>query len=174
MNNFLIVYDDREYVSGNIENFVGHKSYGDIQFKKFKVSEIFKNLIDKNLLTNFLILKTSLDIQKLRKFLQVINEDIGIFIIASQTSLENLNVLMMLLNKAQYSEDTFVNKSHNPTILFFKSAKYLLDYWTFFENDPIHKWNKHWYDEYKINLNGILNLSLTNDFLKLITNHPKK
>lgn len=161
----LIVLDDREQASPEVKPFIGMRRYGDIIYRRKKLSDYFLQSLPEWAKQNLHCLRDKQDLANLRHAIENIDKDISLFIISSRAGVSDGEKLRQLIERLPYAEDDFTDRRHKPLIVFFKSSNWLLENWGSFVSGPLHFLENPWKDIGKLTTLSVLDLAKIRDFL---------
>lgn len=161
----LIVLDDRERASPEVKPFIGMRRYGDIIYRRKKLSDYFFQSLPEWAIHNLHCLRDKQDLANLRHTIENVDKDISLFIISSRAGVSDSDKLHQLIERLPYAEDDFTDKRHKPLIVFFKSSNWLLENWSSFLSGPLHFLENPWKDMRKLTALSVLDLAKIRDFL---------
>ena len=140
----ILVFDDREFTSGEVKGIVGLRHYGEIIYKRRSLYEHFYSSLPMWAKNNLIHLKNNLDLVKLRNTIESSSSDSTVCVIAARAGFSNFNLLSQFIERLPYADENFTDKLYKPLITNFKNAHNLLNNWHDFTSVPIHNWTRSW------------------------------
>jgi hypothetical protein len=168
-NEILVILDDRETTNDDISPFVGLRRYGDITYRRRKLTEYFVQSLPAWATANLCHLRDDRDVIDLRRRVENAGKDVSFFVVASRAGISNGDTLRQLIERLPYAEDSFTDRLYKPLVVFFKSSHVLLDRWDDFVAHPLHRWEKQWKDMEKVVTLQPCDLGNIRDFLFFMT-----
>jgi hypothetical protein len=112
----LIIYDDREFTSGEIAKIVGIRNFGSIFYRQDLLSEIFISAL--NGIHHILHLTKKDDLSGVDDFYKAHDDLSGVLIISSRAGIVNLEKFVNFIKKIQYSEYSISSSEEFPLIVY--------------------------------------------------------
>lgn len=161
----LLIFDDREIVSGDVRNLVGHRRYGEIVFKRKTLIQHFIDAMPIQVSNNFIHLRNADDLSELRRTLETSSESTAVCVVAGRAGFRQLQHLNQLMERMPYAEEDFIDRLYKPLIIFLQNAHFLVENWSAFAVNPLHKWDRAWQGFQRVRSIEPLDLSNIRDFL---------
>jgi hypothetical protein len=165
----IVIYDDREFVSDEINSIVGRRKYGDVLFKRKFLFEYFMEAIPEWLNGSFFHIRDDYDVALLKETIESRDERCSICIFAAQGGYTDINRLKQLIERLPYAEESFVDLLYKPLLNYIQNAHWLVEHWKSFEAGPVHKWERAWQNSQRLSSVQPLNLANVRDFLLFTT-----
>lgn len=161
----LLILDDREFASEEVRSIVGRRRFGDVVFKRRKLSEHFYDALPQWAQGRLIHLRTSEDLSSLRTALESSVEGSVAFVIAGRAGFPDAQRLTHLIERIPYAEDSFTDRLYKPLLVFLSNAHQLVEDWSAFENAPMHLWERAWQECQRVESVQPLDLAKIRDFL---------
>lgn len=161
----LLIFDDREFTSGEVRSLVGVRRFGEIIFKRRPLYEHFRDALPAWAKQRLVRLKTASDLTALRSTLENCSEDAAACVIAGRTGFPRGDFLTQLIERLPYAEEDFTETLYKPLIVFWRNAHDLVDQWAEFTSSPIHTWEQSWQHSQRLQSLQPLNLGNIREFL---------
>lgn len=161
----LLIFDDREFASGEVRTLVGHRRFGDIIFKRRLLIEHFRAALPSWVAPRLFRLRSDEDLVMLRKTLEECGEDTAVCIIAGRAGFAQAERLQQLIERLPYAEEDFTDSLYRPRLVFLRNAHTLVEQWGAFAAAPVHHWEKAWQGSRRLESVISLDLSKIRDFL---------
>jgi hypothetical protein len=163
----LLIFDDRELVSGEVRSLVGCRRYGEIILRQRSLYEHFYDALPAWSKERFVHLKTDSDLLVLRSLLETCGKNTAVCVIAGRSGFSNAHLLTQLIERLPYAEDDFAEKLYKPLIVFLRNAHELVDQWSKFTSAPIHVWEQPWQHAQRLQSLRPMDLGSIREFLLL-------
>lgn len=163
--NIILIFDDREIVSGDVRNLVGHRRYGEIVFKRKTLIQHFISAVPDWVSKSFIHLRGADDLPELRRILETSNESTSVCVVAGRAGFRQLQYLNQLMERMPYAEEDFIDRLYKPLILFLQNAHFLVENWSAFVVSPLHMWDRAWQGFQRVQSVEPSDLSNIRDFL---------
>lgn len=163
----ILVFDDREHTSGDVQNIVGIRRFGDIIFKRRSMFEHVRSALPAWAYKLIVRIQSSDDLVALRLTLELCGDDATVCVIASRAGFKRPDLLYQFIERLPYARENFADKLFKPLIVFFSDVNILLTNWREFIERPLHKWERSWHSSQRLNSLKPLDLGVIGDFLAL-------
>lgn len=161
----LLIFDDREFASGEVRTLVGYRRFGDIIFKRKLLIEHFRAALPGWIGPRLWRLRRDDDLAAFRRTLEGCSEDTAVCIVAGRAGFAQLDRLQQLIERLPYAEEDFTDSLYKPRLVFLRNAHALVEQWSAFAAAPIHHWDKAWKGSRRLESVMSLDLSMIRDFL---------
>ncbi len=161
----LLIFDDREFTSGEMRHLVGVRRFADIIFKRRPLYKHFCDALPTWAKQRLIRLQNDADLALLRSNLEVCQEDAAAFVIAGRAGFPNLDLLTQLIERLPYAEEDFTDSLYKPLLVFWHNAHDLVNHWAKFVSSPLHTWEQSWQNSQRLQSLQPLDLGKTRDFL---------
>ena len=161
----LLIFDDREFTSGEVRRLVGVRRFGEITFKRRPLHEHFRDALPAWAKEGLVRLETGADLAALRSTLETSSEDTIACVIAGRSGFPRADLLTQLIERLPYAEEDFTEKLYKPLIVFWRNAHDLVDQWAEFTSSPIHTWEQSWQHTQRLQSLQPVNLGNIREFL---------
>lgn len=165
-SNLLIIYDDRDEVSPDLQEIVGNRHFGDILIKRSHLSDNIRKFIPSWSQENFLHLKGNIEIQTIYDLL-VSKKFSSILLISARASFPDPKGLTSLIERLPFAYENFVDRDYNPLIIYFHDVEKLLKLWSDFSTLPLVHSNNMWRDFQKLEVDKPNDLNEIETFLQV-------
>ena len=118
----LLIFDDREFTSGEVRRLVGVRRFGEITFKRRPLHEHFRDALPAWAKEGLVRLETGADLAALRSTLETSSEDTIACVIAGRSGFPRADLLTQLIERLPYAEEDFTEKLYKPLIVFWRNA----------------------------------------------------
>jgi hypothetical protein len=163
--NLLLIFDDREFASGEVRTLVGNRRFGDVIFKRKPLFEHFRAALPDWIGPRLFRLRNDDDLAMLRRTLEECGENTAACIIAGRAGFAQTERLQQLIERLPYAEEDFTDTLYKPRLVFLHNAHALVEQWAAFAAAPIHHWEKAWQGSRRLESVIPLDLSKIRDFL---------
>lgn len=161
----LLIFDDREFTSGDVRNLVGVRQFGEIIFKRRPLFEHFRNAMPAWARNCLVRLQNDSDLAALRRTLEGCSEDTSACVIAGRAGFSRLELLNQLVERLPYAEEDFTDSLYKPLLVFMRNAHDLVDQWPAFVAGPLHVREQSWQGSQRLESLQPLDLGRIRDFL---------
>ncbi len=122
LKSIFFLYDDTERLPYPIESIVGSRSYGQILYKKIKIKDRIKRIVESAGLS-FIYLSNSVERDNILNLFREETREFKLIHLFSRGVIINEEEFIRLLEKVSYSLTTLVNKELDPFLLLFNNFK---------------------------------------------------
>lgn len=142
--NLLILLDDRCSTCETLGKIVGSRRYGDIYYKRKKLSDYLITYLPGWSRQNFIHIKDDKDIQSLYNKIKYDLDKISILIISGKAAFPDPQNITQLIEKLPYAQESFTDSLLKPLLVYMKTSYDLLELWEDFAIQPITEWETPW------------------------------
>lgn len=169
----IVVFDDREFVTGELLDIVGRRRYGDIILNGRRLVDRLSDLVPRLSSFEFFHLKSDQDKQELNAKLEVAGEAVSVCFISSRCGVATDEVVQQFLLRLPYAEGLVASSNYKPLILFFKNGRQLLQNWEEMISVPFHLTDTVWHDVEVLQSFVPRDLGILAEFLSFSTGSTK-
>lgn len=167
--NILIILDDREYAADEVSGLVGNRRFGDIIFKRRRLSEHLKSTLPPWARAKLMHVRSAQDLAAVRGYIEAGSEEMSACIIAGRAGFTDGQRLHQLIERLPYAEEDFTDRLYKPLFVFLHNAHDLISRWPALEGGPVHTWEQAWQDCPRLESVLPLDLGRIRDFLSFTT-----
>lgn len=161
----LIIFDDREFVNGDVCSLVGSRRFGDLTCKSRRLIDHFRAALPEWAAAQLIHLRTTKDISNLRDFIESCNDNTSVCIIAGRAGFMVSERLTQFIERLPYAEENFTDRLYKPLLVFLHNLHYLVEKWSNFEKAPLHQWELPWKNYQRVQSLEPLDLAQLRNFL---------